>query len=290
MIHGQSIRTPPTSSAGQNPPAGAVLAAALFGSDAVHNGSTADPPPWPATSTEFMHARYFSPNLGRFLSPDPVTDAKRAIARPQMWNKYTYSLNNPVSNIDRDGRETGSVTNSAEWGLHPGGPLPLRQEAAMWAAVTLVGAASYAAVGGGAALLPFATTAALSPQGQQLAQAGLELANPSPGQLGRTAVAGFAGDIVGSSRAVRGQITEGARAITKKLGHAESQGMKSAFEGIAATQENAEELITGILSSPQSVVAGEKTIDVFNAAGQGVRFDKETKQFIGFLEGELWSR
>jgi RHS repeat-associated protein len=141
-----------------------------------------------ASNLDYMHARYFSPNLGRFLSVDPVADVKRAIARPQMWNKYTYALNNPVSNVDRDGRETGSVTNSAEWGLQPGGPLPLKQEAAMWAAVALVGAASYAAVGGGAALLPFATSAALSPQGQRLAQAGLELANPNPGALPSQAI------------------------------------------------------------------------------------------------------
>jgi len=100
MIHGQSIPTPPTSSAGQNPPAGAVLAAALFGSDAVHNGSTADPLPWPATSTEFMHARYFSPNLGRFLSVDPIGGE---VGSSQSWNRYSYVLNNPLTHTDPHG-------------------------------------------------------------------------------------------------------------------------------------------------------------------------------------------
>jgi hypothetical protein len=60
--------------------------------------------------------------------------------------------------------------------------------------------------------------------------------------------------VVSSARARSGQITEGARAIAKKLGHAGREGYKSAFDGIAATQENAATLIRDIMSSPVRVM------------------------------------
>lgn len=202
MSHGKFIRWA-RASAGLLVLVVGLLAAAPLGAEAVRALPLVDLSQCCVESTEIMHARYFSPNLGRFLSPDPVTDAKKAILRPQMWNKYAYALNNPIANVDRNGRETGSVTNSAEWGLHPGGPLPLTQEAAMWAAVTLVGAVSYAAVGGGAALLPFATSAALSPQGHQAMQAVGEALNPNPGTLGGAADA--VGSAAGGARAAAQQ-------------------------------------------------------------------------------------
>lgn len=37
---------------------------------------------------DYMHARYYNPNLGRFLSVDPVLDQKRALSNPQSWNRY----------------------------------------------------------------------------------------------------------------------------------------------------------------------------------------------------------
>jgi RHS repeat-associated protein len=51
-----------------------------------------------------MHARHYDPNLGRFLSVDPVVDVKRALRSPQMWNRYSYVVNNPMNRIDPDGR------------------------------------------------------------------------------------------------------------------------------------------------------------------------------------------
>ena len=41
-----------------------------------------------------MHARHYSPSLGRFLQPDP--DRSEA-------NLYAYSANNPVTELDPDG-------------------------------------------------------------------------------------------------------------------------------------------------------------------------------------------
>jgi RHS repeat-associated protein len=51
-----------------------------------------------------MHARYYSPTVGGFLSVDPVIDTKVAMTNPQAWNRYTYVRNNPTSRIDPDGR------------------------------------------------------------------------------------------------------------------------------------------------------------------------------------------
>ena len=49
-----------------------------------------------------MHARYYDPHKGRFLSVDPIDSAKPK--SPQTWNKYSYANNNPVNNVDPNGR------------------------------------------------------------------------------------------------------------------------------------------------------------------------------------------
>ena len=51
-------------------------------------------------STDFMHARYFSSNLGRFLSVDPVGGE---VGSSQSWNRYSYALNNPLVLVDPTG-------------------------------------------------------------------------------------------------------------------------------------------------------------------------------------------
>jgi RHS repeat-associated protein len=47
-------------------------------------------------------ARYYSSAMGRFLSPDPLM-ASAHPENPQTWNRYSYALNNPLSQIDVDG-------------------------------------------------------------------------------------------------------------------------------------------------------------------------------------------
>jgi len=54
-----------------------------------------------------MHARYYSPNLGRFLSVDPIGGT---VGSSQSWNRYSYVLNNPLSLIDPDGRDIEVAT------------------------------------------------------------------------------------------------------------------------------------------------------------------------------------
>ena len=50
---------------------------------------------------DYMHARYYSPNLGRFVSVDAVGGD---VGNSQSWNRYAYGLNNPLKYLDPDGR------------------------------------------------------------------------------------------------------------------------------------------------------------------------------------------
>ena len=65
------------------------------------------------SSLDFVQARYYSANQGRFTSVDPLNPvidyaSDRAfykfIAQPQNWNGYAFNRNNPLKYVDRDGR------------------------------------------------------------------------------------------------------------------------------------------------------------------------------------------
>jgi RHS repeat-associated protein len=54
------------------------------------------------TGLVYMQQRYYDPVAGRFLSVDPVTtDASTGSS----FNRYAYASNNPLKNIDPDGRD-----------------------------------------------------------------------------------------------------------------------------------------------------------------------------------------
>ena len=54
-------------------------------------------------SLDYMHARYYAMQWGRFLSVDPTWDSAD-LGKPQTWNRYTYVTNNPVNLTDPDGK------------------------------------------------------------------------------------------------------------------------------------------------------------------------------------------
>lgn len=58
--------------------------------------------------TDYMHARFSSPVVGRFLSTDPSPRSIR-LELPQSWNRYTFTLGNPL----RFGDPTGTVVKAA---------------------------------------------------------------------------------------------------------------------------------------------------------------------------------
>jgi len=53
---------------------------------------------------DYMHARFFGPLTGRFLSIDPVIDVKRSLKQPQGWNRFAYVQGNPIRYTDPNGK------------------------------------------------------------------------------------------------------------------------------------------------------------------------------------------
>ena len=56
------------------------------------------------TSYDYFGARYYDSGLGRWLTPDPMADKYPG------WSPYNYCLNNPLKNIDIDGKEPYGIT------------------------------------------------------------------------------------------------------------------------------------------------------------------------------------
>ena len=59
-----------------------------------------------AAVLDYMHARYCSPNQGRFVSVDPVVGTQDT---PQSWNRYSYVRNNPARYVDPTGEESFQI-------------------------------------------------------------------------------------------------------------------------------------------------------------------------------------
>ncbi len=63
------------------------------------------------TALDYAQARYYSNVQGRFTSPDPLITSAMLIS-PKTWNRYSYSLNNPLRFTDPSGLEW--VSNNGE--------------------------------------------------------------------------------------------------------------------------------------------------------------------------------
>lgn len=55
----------------------------------------------------YFGARYYDPTIGHFISPDPLyfENAEKDLLDPQALNLYSYVRNNPLRNVDPDGRD-----------------------------------------------------------------------------------------------------------------------------------------------------------------------------------------
>lgn len=56
-----------------------------------------------STTCMYMHARFYNPQVELFLSTDPE-NRYQSMTAPQRWNRYTYTLGNPLKYVDPDGR------------------------------------------------------------------------------------------------------------------------------------------------------------------------------------------
>lgn len=59
------------------------------------------------TGLNYMQARYYDPNMGRFLSIDPVGFLETG--HPGMFNRYAYTFNDPINLADPDGNNPVKV-------------------------------------------------------------------------------------------------------------------------------------------------------------------------------------
>jgi RHS repeat-associated protein len=66
-----------------------------------------------ADDIDYLHARYYKPPFGRFLSPDIASGKPKA---PQSWNRYAYTAANPVKYIDPNGRDTTATVSGPSYG------------------------------------------------------------------------------------------------------------------------------------------------------------------------------
>jgi RHS repeat-associated protein len=55
------------------------------------------------SGNDYFGARYYASTMGRWLSPDPGGISLKHLANPQKWNKYAYTINNPLRYFDPDG-------------------------------------------------------------------------------------------------------------------------------------------------------------------------------------------
>jgi RHS repeat-associated protein len=59
-----------------------------------------------ADDLDYLHARYYRPLYGRFLSPDPTAGDPKV---PQSWNGYAYAAGNPMKHVDPTGQSLDQV-------------------------------------------------------------------------------------------------------------------------------------------------------------------------------------
>ncbi|HVP43830.1 MAG TPA: RHS repeat-associated core domain-containing protein, partial [Terriglobales bacterium] len=56
------------------------------------------------TGLDYFGARYYASTLGRFMQTDPKARSAHPL-NPQSWNRYAYTLNNPLKYFDPDGMD-----------------------------------------------------------------------------------------------------------------------------------------------------------------------------------------
>ena len=62
-----------------------------------------------ADDLDYQHARYYNPQLGRYLRVDPSLSSVEP-DEPQTWNRYSYVYDNPLRFDDPDGRRPSNKT------------------------------------------------------------------------------------------------------------------------------------------------------------------------------------
>jgi RHS repeat-associated protein len=130
-----------------------------------YTGQEQDPETAPGSHPEagLYHygARYYNPELGRFLSPDPIVPEP---GNPQALNRYSYVVNNPVLYTDPTGHVfgiflgmlAGAAIGAAVSAVSGG---KVWQGALIGAAIGGAAGAGYTAIGAGRGMSPIVSSA-----------------------------------------------------------------------------------------------------------------------------------
>ena len=90
------------------------------------------------TGLDYMFARYYGAHLGRFLSVDPAGALSKSRRMPARWNRYSYTLSNPLRFIDPDG-EDEIAFGSRTFEIYPGDVFVVQQRGGGLHTATYVG-------------------------------------------------------------------------------------------------------------------------------------------------------
>jgi RHS repeat-associated protein len=261
-----------------------------------------------ASGFDNMRARWFDSQTGSFTTRDP--------AFSQTDQAYPYSGGDPVNTTDPSGLDFSLCvgpfcTPNLHWQFQPGNIPKGAANLAAGAANTVIGLANSSNPGGPqygylstyqggcdsllgistfiGALIPGIATIPVGAEGLA-SDLSIDAASAVTGESAAGALPAFSQSTIDEGIAsvaspFNKSISVGQRALEKKLG----QGA-SAFRGIQPTTENAEAIVLSILRSPTRTVSGSETYDVYNAAGQGARFNISDNSFVGFLDASIASR
>ena len=200
------------------------------------------------SNLDYFGARYYESLTGRWMQVDPMA------RKYPGWSPYNYAMNNPLRNLDPDGRGLNDSNMAAQQRENKKQLEQDKKELKeAWNNGNVLGVVGNFFESIWDAVKLDAPTYLLMPEIATI-------------DVGSSEVVGSIVKSAGDS--YNSKISFGERALVKKLGHAQSQGFESAFNEIKPSTENAQSVIKNILSNPARIVKGEVTTDIYNTAGK----------------------
>ncbi|MEA5668065.1 RHS repeat-associated core domain-containing protein [Stenotrophomonas sp. MH1] len=214
------------------------------------------------TGLTYMQQRYYDPQVGRFLSVDPVTAYSNPVGA---FNRYWYANNNPYRFTDPDGRcvwdgcvveaivvgaAIGAVINTGVQMYRAEGSLSER-----WSAVNGKQVAVAAAAGGAGGVVGSVASSAVTTGGMIAANT---VGGAAVGAVSAHASAAVEGKAASTGDVVKGAALGGALSGTgAAIGAAPGALARSASAGMTQTQRTATgNLLGGIESTTRSAGTG----------------------------------
>jgi RHS repeat-associated protein len=221
-----------------------------------------------ATGLVQMQQRYYDPQIGRFLSVDPVTAYGSGDMR--QFNRYAYAINNPYKYIDPDGRAVqalwgapiGASVNVAVQMATANGSFGERFSQISWGQVGVATAAG-ALSGGVSAIANTATSTSVAISANVIGNAAVGAAATQAGAHveGRTASVSevLTGAVLSGGASGLGQVVSAAPAALAK----------GASSGMTQTQRTATENLLGGIKEATPNFSHSNPVQTTANAGAG---------------------